>query len=49
MITPYTLANALNIRISLAKRLLKKLAAENVVSVIAKSRSLIVAVPKNKK
>ncbi len=48
LITPYTLATTLNIKLSLARRVLRLLAENGVVKVIDKSRALIIAVPASK-
>jgi small subunit ribosomal protein S25e len=48
IITPYTLASSLNIRLSLARKVIRQLASEGKIKVIDKSKSLIVAVPAGK-
>ncbi len=48
LITPYTLATTLNIKLSLARRVLRLLAENGAVKVIDKSRALIIAVPASK-
>jgi len=48
LITPYTLATTLNIKLSLARRVLRLLAEKGVVNVVDKSRALIIAIPASK-
>ncbi len=48
VVTPYTLASALNIRLSLARKVMRQLASEGKIKVIDKSKSLIVAIPYRK-
>ena len=43
VITPYSLANALNIRLSLARKVIKELETSEAIEVIAKHRSVLVA------
>ncbi|MCD6324394.1 MAG: hypothetical protein J7L55_04730 [Desulfurococcales archaeon] len=45
VITPSAFASALNIRLSLARKVLRELASAGKIEIIAKSRSTIVAVP----
>jgi len=48
LITPYVLASTLNIKLSLARRVLRLMAERGAVKVIDKSRALIIAVPSSK-
>ncbi len=45
VITPSAFASALNIRLSLARKVLRELAASGKVKIVAKSRSTVVALP----
>ncbi len=47
LITPYTLANALNVKLSLARRMIRLLAEEGAIRIVDKSRALIIAVPRS--
>jgi ribosomal protein S25 len=44
-VTTFTLAQRHNIRYSLAKKILKELAAQNIVNIVLKTRRVIIAVP----
>lgn len=46
-VTPSKLAASLNVKLSLARKVLKRLAADGVVDVRAKNRRIIVVVPKS--
>ncbi len=48
LITPSSLASALNVKVSVARKLIKMLAEKGVISIVDKSRELIIAVPKSK-
>ncbi len=48
VVTPYTLANSLNIKLSLARKVMRVLAEKEDLKIIDKSRSVIIAVPASK-
>ncbi len=48
VVTPYTLASALSIKLSLARRVMRALAESGELKIIERSRSLIIAVPAKK-
>jgi len=48
LITPSLLASTLNVKVSVARKLIKMLAEKGVISIVDKSRELIIAVPKSK-
>lgn len=48
VVTPYTLATSLNIKLSLARKVMRVLAEKEDLKVIDKSRSVVIAVPANK-
>lgn len=48
VITPYSLANTLNIRLSLARKAIRELESSGAIKVIAKHHSVLVATPLKK-
>lgn len=45
VITPYSLAHSLNVRLSLARKVIKELESSGAISIIAKHHSVIVGLP----
>ncbi len=48
LVTPSILASALNVKVSVARKLIKMLAEKGILNIVDKSRELIIAVPKSK-